>query len=259
MKKHAFYLASAALGIYLIITSFGGSLRYPGGSPAGYTGSPGDGKDCTICHGGSSSTVDNWIAADIPDGGYIPGETYNITVTVSGNGDKGFLVSPQNFAGEQLGELIAGPQTELKGGTKYVTQSNASSQNPRIWNFQWIAPEAGTGQVVFYGAFTVNKPVTKLSTLNLIENTGVGIGENYSKKMKVFPVPARDVLHVQLDTPEQGAFFEILDLRGKQVYSQSIHNPDFSVRLDKMKAGIYFARYSGKRQQESFRLLLTGD
>jgi hypothetical protein len=149
----------------------GDETDYPGGSPAGYTGSPGDGKDCVQCHGGSSSTVDNWITSDIPAEGYTPGDSYTITVTVTGTGKKGFEVSPQDLAGNLLGTLAAGPSNELAGNGKYVTQSSGVNSNPAVWSFTWTAPDAGTGEVTFYGAFTVSEPVTKLSTLTVGENT----------------------------------------------------------------------------------------
>jgi len=157
------------LAISFLITGY--AFAYPSGSPAGYTGSPGDNHHCVSCHNGSSATVTNWITSDIPAAGYTPGTVYNLTVTVTGSGAKGFEVSPQNPTGLQLGTLAAGSGSKLVGGTKYVTQSSSSSAATKIWNFTWTAPAAGTGVVTFYGAFTVNKPVTKLSTLQVSENT----------------------------------------------------------------------------------------
>jgi len=176
MKKHLLFLFIPGLiaGIALL-SSFGGDENsdYPGGSPAGYTGSPGDGTDCTHCHGGTSTFVDGWITSDIPPSGYASGNIYNITVTVSGSGDKGFQVSPQDPSGLQLGTLIAGTDSHLNGGTKYVNQNSEKTSNPAIWEFQWTAPAPGTGEVIFYGAFTVNKPVTKTSTLVVQEGSVV--------------------------------------------------------------------------------------
>jgi len=147
------------------------ALAYPSGSPAGYTGSPGDTHHCTSCHGGSATTVSGWITSDIPASGYMAGVTYNITATVSGTGKKGMEVSPQNIAGTQLGILTAGSNSHLVGGTKYVTQnSSGSTSSTVIYNFTWTAPVAGTGEVTFYGAFTVGKSTTKLSTLVVNEN-----------------------------------------------------------------------------------------
>jgi hypothetical protein len=150
------------------------ATAYPSGSPAGYTGSPGDGSNCISCHGGSVATVNGWITSNIPATGYVAGTVYNITATVSGTGKKGFEVSPQNAAGAQLGVLTAGTNNHLTGGTKYVTQnSSGSTSSTVIYNFTWTAPAAGTGDVTFYGAFTVGKTNTKLSTLLVSENAAI--------------------------------------------------------------------------------------
>jgi hypothetical protein len=173
MKRKIYFFLPVLFLAIIMLASFGGdeSSDYPGGSPAGYTGSPGDGQNCTSCHNGSASNVSGWITSDIPAEGYTPGGNYTITVTVSGSGTKGFEVSPQNASGTLLGTLTAGSGNHLTGSGKYVTQSSGSNSNPKVWTFQWTAPAAGTGEVTFYGAFTVNKPVTKLSTLVVQEST----------------------------------------------------------------------------------------
>lgn len=166
-RKLFTFLPFGLLVISLMLMSYGGVENgdYPSGSPAGYTGSPGDNKNCTQCHNGSASTVAGWITSNIPASGYTPGSTYNITVTVSGSGGKGFEVSPQNPSGTLLGTLTAGTGSHLTGSGKYVTQNSTINSNPATWTFTWTAPAVGTGDVTFYGAFTVSKPVTKLSTL----------------------------------------------------------------------------------------------
>jgi len=173
MKQQSSFLTIFILAAgFVIFTAFGGDENsdYPQGAPEGYTGSPGDGKDCVNCHGGTSSVVSGWITSDIPPEGYTPGSTYSITVTVTGIGEKGFEVSPQDVTGQQLGTLIAGSGNHLVGGTKYVTHNSSNGANPMIWNFEWKAPITGTGTVTFYGAFAVTKPVTKTSTLVVGEN-----------------------------------------------------------------------------------------
>jgi hypothetical protein len=166
-----FLFTSLLILSVLILGAFGGDENsdYPSGSPAGYTGSPGDGHNCTSCHNGSATNVSGWITSNIPADGYTPGTAYTITVTVSGSGQKGFEVSPQNVSGALLGTLTAGSNNHLTGSGKYVTQNSKTSANPATWSFTWTAPAAGTGLVTFYGAFTVSKPVTKLSTLDVEE------------------------------------------------------------------------------------------
>lgn len=165
--KHLPWISALAA----IILFSGYTMMYPNGAPAGVTGSPGDGSNCTSCHGGTATTTAGLITTNIPAGGYLPGQTYQITATnnLTGSGKYGFEVSPQNVTGTQLGTLVAGTGSQLVGGTKYVTHINANSTT-HAWTFGWVAPAAGTGPVTFYGAFAKNKPgpVTK-STLTVQE------------------------------------------------------------------------------------------
>ena len=178
MKKRNLLLVSTAVGWFLL-SSF--SVLFPGGAPVAVTGSTGDGASCasTNCHRGAVNTASGWITSNIPVGGYIPGQTYQITATnsVTGSGNYGFEVSPQNTVGALLGTLTAGTNSKLVGTGKYVTQST-SSTSVRVWTFPWRAPVAGTGNVTFYGAFARNTTdPTTLSNLSLAEQTSTGIIE----------------------------------------------------------------------------------
>ena len=167
MKRKIYLILSVCIAAVFLLTSYDGdNMDHSSGAPAGYTGSPGDGQQCqTGCHGGSVQTVTGWITSNIPTAGYTPGSTYTITVSVTGSGNHGFEVSPQNTSGTLLGSLIAGSGNKLVGSGKYVTHSSTQSGNPQTWNFQWVAPATGTGTVTFYGAFCITKSQTRLSTM----------------------------------------------------------------------------------------------
>lgn len=169
MKKKLLLLISA---IMIVVAMSAYESFYPTGAPAGYTGSPGDGQNCTSCHGGTATTSPGWITSDIPGSGYVPGETYQITATnsLTGDGKKyGFEVSPQSTSGTLLGTLAAGTGSQLVGGGKYVTHSLATLTT-NSWTFSWTAPAAGTGSVTFYGAFARGNPgLVTLSTLTVNE------------------------------------------------------------------------------------------
>jgi hypothetical protein len=204
MKK-TLILLLPAITIAILLSSYSNDLMYPEGAPAGNTGSPGDGQNCTHCHNGSAATVQNWITSNVGVDGYLPGQTYTITVTVTGSGAKGFEVSPQSLTGNLLGTLIAGSGNKLVGSGKYVTHSSSSNANPKTWTFQWTAPVAGTGPVTMYGAFAVSKSATKLSTLVIPENLSTGVIENaVSESIKVFPNPADNNLNVSFNLSVQG-------------------------------------------------------
>lgn len=155
-----------------VILSSGYTVMYPTGAPAGKTGSPGDGANCTECHGGTATTTAGQITSNIPPSGYVPGTTYQITATnpLTNTGKMGFEISPQNTAGAQKGTLVAGSGSQLVGGgTKYITHTNANTTT-NTWTFGWIAPAAGSGAVTFYGAFARDKPgPVTLSTLTVQE------------------------------------------------------------------------------------------
>lgn len=149
----------------------------PNGAPQPASGAPAEGgATCATsgCHYNSISTVTNVISTDIPVAGYTPGNTYNITVVVSGTGWKGFMVSPQNSAGTALGTLYSGAGSKIVF-TNYITHSIDKSGTPAIWTFQWKAPAAGSGDVTFYGAFAITLYNTQKQTLTVHENTGSAI------------------------------------------------------------------------------------
>lgn len=158
----------------LMIVPVKNVLAYPNGAPAGYTGSPFDNKNCTNCHGGSSSTVTGWITSNIPTQGYTAGQSYTITLTATGSGNKGFEISPMNAAGTLLGSITPGSGSKIVG-SKYLTQSSAVGGSSATWNWTWTAPAAGTGSVTFYCSFAVTKPVTKLCTMTVGEFLPLGV------------------------------------------------------------------------------------
>ena len=152
-------------------------LSLPTGAAAPASGGPAEGGvTCSQygCHSGSVTTVSNVLVSDIPVSGYTPGATYNLTVTVTGTGWKGFMVSAQNASGTSLGTLIAGTQSKITF-TYYITHSADKSTSPAIWTFKWKAPAAGTGDVTFYGAFAITKYATQKQSFTLHENTGAVI------------------------------------------------------------------------------------
>ena len=173
MKKKIYFIVPAFVIVAFFFAAFGNPYNpdHSDGAPAGYTGSPGDGKNCTYCHGGNATTQAGIITSNIPGQGYTAGSTYTITVSLTGSGNKGFEVSPQNTSGTLLGTLIAGTGSKLVGSGKYCTHSSSVGGSSATWNFNWTAPAAGTGTVTFYGAFAITENTTKRSTLVVDENT----------------------------------------------------------------------------------------
>lgn len=206
--------------IWIIIQAFGGSdLKNPTGAPAGFTGSPGDRQNCTVCHGGTANPVADLITSNIPPEGYIAGSTYEITITVPGSGRKGFQVSPQNTDGALLGTLIPGTGTQLVGDNKYITHTAASTAANASWTFQWTAPAAGTGEVIFYGAVVAGQPNVGLTTLTVAENTGIGIDDKHISELNIYPNPAKGPLQIVYTLPAPGQVtISLIATNGQRVF-----------------------------------------
>lgn len=210
MKKLCTLLIPVLAVVFVILMAgFGGgeNTDYPVGAPPGYTNSPGDGQNCSHCMGGTAVPVADWIATDIPGTGYLPGMTYNIVVTVTGEGDKGFELSPQNIDGDLIGTLIAGPENKLVGAGKYVTHSLAALENPMSWSFQWTAPATGVGTVTFYACAAVGKLNTKILMLTVPQGS-LGVSEEKTFPVFIYPNPVVDNLYVSC-SPGTSARVEI--------------------------------------------------
>jgi len=256
MKKYFNILfPSGAILFVIIMAGFGGSeLKSSGGSPAGYTNSPGDGQNCSHCMGGTAVPVTGWITSNIPGSGYVPGSTYTITVTATGSGNKGFQVSPQDISGNLLGTLTAGNGNKLVGNGKYVTHNAAQPGNTTTWNFQWTAPSSGSGDVTFYGSIAVGKLNTKTTSMTVNQNT-VGISEQQQPEISVFPNPAHHRFTVSFPVQEPGSVtLDLLTNNGGTVlklFQESVNPGEctrtFSIDLP---AGIYFLRsINGEKKQ----------
>jgi hypothetical protein len=234
MKNIIFTILFGILAL-IMLESFGTvSLGKIDGTEPGFTGSPGDSlRNCTACHGGNSYKVKDWITSTIPASGYIPGNTYTIKAknTALGHNRFGFLVSPQKLNGDLLGTLAISDtvKTKLVGNSKYVTYraASVSSIDSMVWTFNWIAPAAGTGDVVFYGAFNSNQDghkggdVTQLSSLRVKESGTVSISNLSNNQILVstYPNPASAFLNVSITVPQKSNIvIKLVNLAGEVVY-----------------------------------------
>lgn len=163
IKKITLNLLFATTFGFILDLYYNDLQSFSSGPPAGRTGSPGDGANCTACHSGTPITQTGLITTNIPSTGYVPGTTYLVTATVTMPGVTkfGFQISPQNVAGTLLGTLsiINTTQTQLVGNGKYVEHTSSGTSGTggtKTWTFNWTAPQSGTGNVTFYGAFNAS-------------------------------------------------------------------------------------------------------
>lgn len=153
---------SIGLGIGLIAIIYGKLASYSGGFfSTGYTGSPGDnGMSCVSCHAGSPVTsTQGAITTNIPQAGYVPGQSYTVTVTAQHPTFNvfGFMLTAETSTGAKAGtwSILNATETQLTAGGNYVSHTSSGifgSSNSKSWTVQWTAPTPGVGPVTFYVA-----------------------------------------------------------------------------------------------------------
>lgn len=237
----------------------------PTGAPAGYTGSPADGQTCGSCHGVTTTEANNVLSSNVPVTGYVPGQTYTITVTISGTtARKGFEVSPQNANGQLVGSVAAGSGSKLLN-SKYITHSSAKTSTSSVWTFSWTAPAAGTGNVNFYGAFVNGYNNVSKQTLTIPEQASTNITELAQTNLfNVFPNPVKNILQVDISLAKADVVtIQLVSIDGKineTVFEQALKPGQQQVTIgineSKYPTGVYFLRMQVNNQFQYKKLII---
>jgi hypothetical protein len=152
MRRVYYFFASLATSALLFSYA-------PPVSEAGKTGSngaPGE-STCSSCHGGAAGGSAT-LTSNIPLNGFVPGATYNMTLTVAQAGMPlfGMGIESLSTANAQAGTLTAGVGTQVQVKTAKQnlihTLNGGLSANSKAFNFTWTAPAVAAGNVTFYFA-----------------------------------------------------------------------------------------------------------
>lgn len=266
MKKVVLMLSSVVCGLIIFSADVKQGHTNPQGAPAMSAGAPNDGGipagTCakSSCHVGTPIAQDGMITSNIPNTGYVPGQTYTITATITdANRVKfGFQVSPQSLSGTKLGTIVVTntQQTQTLSQGKYITHKSAGTggSGSRTWTFDWIAPAAGTGDVTFYGSLMATNNNSSNSgdqvynsTLTVIEGTGNGIEDLAAKMLiaNIYPNPTNGNFTVAVNNAKTAITTKVFTVDGRLVYSNVYQNTGsgtqvLPVAAGKLTAGLYF-------------------
>jgi len=200
------------------------------GPNQGYANNAPNFNNCTSCHSGNVNTGDGSVTfSGLPDS-YIPGETYEITVNVTGDNDRGYGFQAIAQSGETVAGVISlnpnSENAEMNGN--YVQQSSPTTSGS--WVFDWIAPSSDVGNVTF-----------SVSGLATGGNSGNGGDEVYTHS---FSVPAQ----VPLDFT--GLFFsEYAEGSSNNKYLEIFNGTSETVSLDDV---VILGNYNGNPWSETF-------
>lgn len=262
MKKFYKYLLVLIVPLSLVFFSF------PAGSPGGKTGSPGDeGATCHQCHSSFDVIAQaDWITTNIPVGGYVPGETYEITATGTFEGAVtfGFELTAEDNIGKKKGTftLIDEASTQLTNNSTAVTHTISGitpTNDSKTWTMNWTAPTDGFGDITFYAAFNAgnggegtNGDQIFTTSHTVIEST-VGIGDDLlASKIRAYPNPATNF--VNIDVPKD-AEIRVVDLLGHQVFTKQNTNRSERIDLSQLEQGVYFLQVMHENDAATMRIV----
>ena len=140
---------------------------FSAGPPPGYTRAPGEEPEaCAECHVSSGDSGTGQISVTVPST-YVPGQTYQVTVTHT-NPDPtrrrwGFQLTALDTSDEKAGELQSINSTLTQtimggpgGNRQYIEHTSSGTfinqQGGASWTFNWTAPPTDVGVVTFYAA-----------------------------------------------------------------------------------------------------------
>jgi hypothetical protein len=240
-------------------------LANTGGSPAGYTGSPLDGTNCTSCHApGPATQVDGWISTNIPLIGYTPGDTYTITLAVEGQSAPkyGFLITSETVVAKAGSWTITDAGRTKLAGSSAVTHTSAGTApqgTPNTWSFDWTAPASGTGEVTFYAAVNLananggnSGDMIYVSSLPVGE-ANIGLAEmDLSLQCRLYPNPAHSYIMVKAPLY---ANLQVFDNSGRLILESAIAGETEKLVIETLEPGIYHLRIGHQGRYTSMNFL----
>ncbi len=265
MKKLLLFSTAFLSVLAISMSSLTYSFSSPGGAPAGATGSPGDNNlTCARsgCHAGTATPQSGLISTNVPSSGYIPGETYQITVSISQAGISkwGFQASPQNSNGSLVGTLTLTEPTRTRFigvGNKYVTHTtggNSGATGSTSWSFNWTAPSAGTGAATVYAAAMAANGNNGTSgdqvffdNLTIEEDITISINDNESiSEVIIYPNPVEGSF-LFIKNTEKAFSAVIRDMQGRIVASETLleESSNQKINIEHLPKGAYFIEFSG--------------
>ena len=169
MKKTLLFTTSILIGLLLLTYPevINGNVNGSNNGNGGKTNSPMDLGNCTMCHSGTlnpNTSGSVAISSDIPASGYVPDETYTITVEAEHQSftTYGFELTAENGSSKAgIFTIVNSSQTKLVNGGNAVTHkmSGILGSATKTWTVDWTAPgfASSLGTVDFYAcAVTAN-------------------------------------------------------------------------------------------------------
>jgi len=249
MKKSLLIIPiTIAIAIFFYPTT---SISNAGGSPGGKTGSPNDAAaSCTGCHYAGTGTGAT-ITTNIPLEGYTPNQVYTITGNISQSGINKFgfeITAEKNSGNTKTGSFLVTNSAEMKftnNNTAITHKSGGTSgSNSRSWSMDWEAPNTGTGDITFYGAFiAANGNANNMG--DTYHSTDLTVSEAVINSVSNLSAQNDFTFNTITKKIETINTVSVYDISGKLVLSTN----NKTTNVSKLKNGIYILKSENKTQK----------
>lgn len=216
---------------------------------------------CADCHGASSTGVSITInASPSLAGGYVPGQVYNMSVTVAKSGINyyGYNFEVQTASNTNAGDFAVTNAVNTRTfntlGTLNMSHKTPSNgTNGYTFTFNWIAPLTSVGTVTMYAA-GVAANLNGQDTGDFVAKTSMsvaaaptGINEiSNDHSLKMYPSPASDQFTIELKNGvSQNAVVKLFNIEGKEINNLSYAFNGNSIRVvlpTSLEKGVYFVK-----------------
>lgn len=243
----------------------------------GNTGAPNEPQTCMGCHGTGFSTTVTLNVRDSSGGivnSYQPGTIYSIDFvvnSVSGPVGYGFQMVALDRGNNSLNGFsnpskYARVITIGSTGRQYAEHTKMSPDT--IFSVEWQAPQAGTGDVIFYGSgAAVNGDSNNsgdggnVTVVTLTENGTVGLKETtLNDDFLIYPNPASDFITVFNKSKSNSVnSLEIISYSGQPVLCTSIAlSPQDSQNIDisSLTKGLYYVKINTSKENRIQKILI---
>lgn len=260
MKRIVYTLSGLALVLTFLNNS--GGRASGGGDNTGRTGTS---ATCQQCHNSGSfanpTTVMTITRNGMPVTGYVPGQIYDVSLTVSSTtagGKFGFSAvavkkSDNTTNAGSLTAVTSGTMIHTLGGRQYAEQHMVLSNG--LVQFKWTAPATGFGVVKFYAAGNVVNGTgstggdngTPSISLELAEAVSTVQQANLIAAMTAYPNPTQNILNLKVVPTEVGDYtIEVSDLAGRLLQKEAITlqagENIHSIAVNNLTKGVYAVR-----------------
>jgi hypothetical protein len=171
---------------------------------------------------------------------HFPGNTmvFNLESFYEGVFDEGEVFSAF-FSVSDGSNPIVGASITIDGEVKYTDENGEIGfQGLAIGSYDYVVSATGyedaTGTISILGEGVEENVVLSLET---------GIGEKSSLSVSVYPNPVSELMHIKLPAGEAAIAIELIDIRGKAVYSGTwVEGDEASIGVGDYASGIYLVR-----------------